>query len=1098
MNDVLDTKLAEIKKKWLNLKQISDPEVSKRLDIIDGFLLKDFSRANHEWNSLINDFPAFISTDRQALFRDYSELVSLSTSMPKQETEKDKDKNTRENKDKKLNKPSKTTVGTLTKDELFNRSLEKLEKELLYNIKLKKVPPPDLLTKVVKRTVIEHSVGPGDKDYVISEKDVFNAWCIGKTNEQIKKQADEYKKSNEYQFAVDEDFLKKKPKLAKLAEEVEAKKYEISKSPGKDVATLSLLRITDEIDKNIQQKDKPKTIRRRFIKSTMQEEKGLNKNEALSAKNKVFGFYKTNFSKRMKIDEKTLLFESFLKYLEEEKKRETKKEVVYVPIRTTHVFYPSETSEYVPPPTRGGNYIDSINRVASKWSSFKNLGLKARGLFPGGFGGLGATTAGAQATTGATTAGTAATGGVATAGTAATGTATVASTWWIWLIIAIVILIIVLVIIFGNGGEITDTEQTPSVVIEKTTTVTSIANPPYAENAGNIAYSIKVDYVNVTQPITITDTIPANAQFVSCDNNCSEEKDSNGKIISVSWIINPKGAQNETSQDAIDKGLRSFNYGAYGFYKPEEPNPFLQESYYSNWLEQWNKYMAPQAVKAASLIKEITLGYGVPEQMDPEMAGGWVLLEQIPNTFYDNCNDGKGDTGDYNSDTPCYPQDKYHKNWQVGYGIRPLEQYNRLKKAIEKMYPPGKSIKEIGDAVIEASKARGGKYTINTASPFTGDITLDNLEDKIIKPARKEDKAFSAQRQMLGILMKDDAIGAYIITEIIRDYMQGGVVGLNSTSMATTFAGWCSNNITDPENNSACYYNNQKVSNAFAAAYQAGIGGVEGGAYGSVNLGLVLRATESNSYIINQASTTQSSFSNYNAKSNCNVVTVGNPQEEVILPTSCKDGGLDQSNIISGAVSKCSGKIVSFGVEKKLLPFADQCPGSRGCGRKISCFTPTKIVLHTTWGGGDVGNLYEYFASGSGGKGVGTQFGIGKDGRVIQMAETLSDKVEITAGIANYNSQAISIELCHSSNYSSKNEVPPAQYNAAVSLVKALMSQYNIPVGSLEYTWISPSNARNPNAGPGIYGHYQLNPITKTDPGSGFMRDFRESLRQMN
>lgn len=221
----------------------------------------------------------------------------------------------------------------------------------------------------------------------------------------------------------------------------------------------------------------------------------------------------------------------------------------------------------------------------------------------------------------------------------------------------------------------------------------------------------------------------------------------------------------------------------------------------------------------------------------------------------------------------------------------------------------------------------------------------------------------------------------------------------------------------------------------------------------------------------------------FGQSSGCAVVEVGNPTGP---KPACSNSSVSSDTPTSGTATKCEGVVASFGVEKKLLPI--------GKGRKDSCFVPSKIVMHTTWGITSAEGIYEYFASGSSGRNVGTQFVVGRDGKVLQMAETLQDKVEITSGIANYNNQAISIELGHTGDYSSKSQVPKAQYDATLNLVRALMRQYKIPLGDLGYTWVSSSNSRNSNAEAGIYGHYQLNPETKTDPGKGFMRDFRRDL----
>lgn len=188
----------------------------------------------------------------------------------------------------------------------------------------------------------------------------------------------------------------------------------------------------------------------------------------------------------------------------------------------------------------------------------------------------------------------------------------------------------------------------------------------------------------------------------------------------------------------------------------------------------------------------------------------------------------------------------------------------------------------------------------------------------------------------------------------------------------------------------------------------------------------------------------------------------------------------------TGPPSKCSGTIVSFGVQKKLLNFGDGRPGT--------CFKPKWIVMHITAGSENTAlQVFGYFNSGAGGRGVGTQFAIGKQGDDIQMTQSFTNKFETAYGVANYNNGSISIELTRLTIFSGKSQVPPKQYAEAVRLVKALMKQYNIPVGPNGYTWKGPNDS-NVNPPSGVYGHYQFNPDTRTDPGAGFMRDFRKDI----
>lgn len=218
------------------------------------------------------------------------------------------------------------------------------------------------------------------------------------------------------------------------------------------------------------------------------------------------------------------------------------------------------------------------------------------------------------------------------------------------------------------------------------------------------------------------------------------------------------------------------------------------------------------------------------------------------------------------------------------------------------------------------------------------------------------------------------------------------------------------------------------------------------------------------------------------------------PSDFMCLPTSAAPG----PNTTSGTPTLCSGDVVSLGYNKQLLPLpgdSSNCSGSLtgACGRPGTCVVPQKIVLHVTASDLSANDVYKYFAGGSAGRGVGAHFIIDKDGTVIQVAETLENRVEVAYAVANY-SDHISIEMVSSNLYGSKSEAPTAQYQAALTLVKKLMNQYGIPVGNLSYDWRAPSDLFTSLALPGVYGHYQLNPLTRTDPGIGILRDMRQDL----
>jgi hypothetical protein len=189
----------------------------------------------------------------------------------------------------------------------------------------------------------------------------------------------------------------------------------------------------------------------------------------------------------------------------------------------------------------------------------------------------------------------------------------------------------------------------------------------------------------------------------------------------------------------------------------------------------------------------------------------------------------------------------------------------------------------------------------------------------------------------------------------------------------------------------------------------------------------------------------------------------------------------------------------SLGVEKRLLSIT-------ATGRTGECVpNPINIVMHTTAGATTAEDTYDWFEN-KGGKGLGSHFTIGQDGKIIQMVEMYEGAVEFVQTVGSFKSH-ISIEMGSSGSkpvYESIAEMTPEQYASAKKLVKALATTYNIPIGSLEYNCAYPSglklyadldNCDGFYQEKGIYGHYQLSPSIRTDPGRGWMREFREELK---
>ena len=214
-------------------------------------------------------------------------------------------------------------------------------------------------------------------------------------------------------------------------------------------------------------------------------------------------------------------------------------------------------------------------------------------------------------------------------------------------------------------------------------------------------------------------------------------------------------------------------------------------------------------------------------------------------------------------------------------------------------------------------------------------------------------------------------------------------------------------------------------------------------------------------------------------------------------------------NVSVLADASCAGTAITFpNTTKHLLPL------STTAGRSGNCITPKIIVVHVTQGpeGQTLNDIYDYFATGSvdtrTGKAYNTSstFVMDTTGKVEQLVEMYDSVSEETIAVHAYNDQQISIEMISPKTFSSKSEVPAAQYSALLSLIQNLMTQYSIPIGDKGAEWISqttgrndeliPTDEKNDAVTPGVYGHYQLNPNSRADPGKGLQKDIVADLQK--
>jgi hypothetical protein len=240
------------------------------------------------------------------------------------------------------------------------------------------------------------------------------------------------------------------------------------------------------------------------------------------------------------------------------------------------------------------------------------------------------------------------------------------------------------------------------------------------------------------------------------------------------------------------------------------------------------KYFLPYAYSAAQM-----------KNADWRLMAMWVFIEDYITNYMDNCLDGNknfGEDADLNQNTTCTgwvnSQLGVAPNWQVGWGIFPWMGIDYLEEAIAVMRP-GESIQEIGQQVIDESRDED-RYTkrglvffkppndpITNPEIFPDDVTLEQIiegakplgdDTDRSKTCRPDDRAHAdpfqdpkdcQMRQLLGILMKDPAISAYLLAIMWHDTLDRG-------NLATTLKTW-----GPPDKNP--YSDLQRVSNTIAA-----------------------------------------------------------------------------------------------------------------------------------------------------------------------------------------------------------------------------------------------------------------------------------------
>lgn len=262
------------------------------------------------------------------------------------------------------------------------------------------------------------------------------------------------------------------------------------------------------------------------------------------------------------------------------------------------------------------------------------------------------------------------------------------------------------------------------------------------------------------------------------------------------------------------------------------PAPGTPEEITADEKYRLEKYFLPYAYPAAQM-----------KGADWRLMAMWIFSEDYVSNYMDNCLDGNkkfGEDADLNQNTPCTgwvnTQMGVAPNWQVGWGIFPWMGIDNLEEAIAVMRP-GESIQQIGQRVIDQSRDEE-RYTkrgliffkspndpITNPEVFPGDVTLQEIiegakplgddtdRSKTCRPEDREhndsfqDPKDCQMRQLLGILMKDPAISAYLLATMWRDMQDRG-------NLATTLK-----NLGPPDKNP--YRDLQRVSNIIAGINDA-------------------------------------------------------------------------------------------------------------------------------------------------------------------------------------------------------------------------------------------------------------------------------------
>jgi hypothetical protein len=449
-----------------------------------------------------------------------------------------------------------------TKKMLFYESVGRMVKDVSTCVLRGEDIPPDLLSKAVKRTVIEHYVGKDSPSYAYSEKAVFEQWCRTHSIDARDKKnpnAKKYRRSTEHRYATDDFLIRnlqphKEINLATLASDVEKKKDEVEAKRFKDPVDRLVLSVTNhylpaQSEKEAGTQDKEtgnqttELNRRKFLffKQPIKRIPIGDKDQG-----KILNFLKIDFRKRLaEYAQKFPGFNALLIkhgiFLESVRRdlSSLKSEVrpqAFVVFKRFFRGGRGGAEQQLSSGVVRFNVTNRINAIADVFRS-REKRLKA-------------------AKHGANLLSPEKTAMNVLKGIVSPVSSPLTSPWKLAIIVPVLVIILVLFILPTGTGLTTIFDDQPETGVGGTTTsilITKTANDADGKinNGETVAFTINVNYSNISGPITITDPIPVNAGYVpnSCtpSNQCQLSTD--GKT--VQWTLNPTTSTQPPTQNTV-------------------------------------------------------------------------------------------------------------------------------------------------------------------------------------------------------------------------------------------------------------------------------------------------------------------------------------------------------------------------------------------------------------------------------------------------------------------------------------------------------------------------------------------------------------------